>query len=50
MNGQAATDRSVWTRAFGKFLRPRRLNIGPRLAACFLLIVFLMGTADFIAM
>jgi PAS domain S-box-containing protein len=50
MNGQAATDRSVRTRAFGKFLRPRRLNIGPRLAACFLLIVFLMGTADFIAM
>jgi PAS domain S-box-containing protein len=31
------------------FLWPRRLNIGPRLAACFLIIVFLMVTIDFIA-
>jgi PAS domain S-box-containing protein len=29
--------------------RFRRFNIGPRLTACFLMIVFLMGTADFIA-
>jgi PAS domain S-box-containing protein len=29
--------------------RFRRFNIGPRLTACFLIIVFLMGTADFIA-
>ena len=29
--------------------RLRRLNIGPRLAACFLIIVVLMGAVDFIA-
>jgi PAS domain S-box-containing protein len=50
MNGQATRDDSTRARLFGKLLRPRRLNIGPRLAACFLIIVFLMGTADFIAL
>ena len=49
MNGQATTDSSTRARVFGKFLRTRHLKIGPRLTACFLIIVFLMGTADFIA-
>jgi PAS domain S-box-containing protein len=30
-------------------VRLRRLNIGPRLTACFVIIVFLMGTVDFVA-
>ena len=33
----------------GKLLWPRCLNIGQRLAACFLIIVLLMVTADFVA-
>jgi PAS domain S-box-containing protein len=49
MKGQTTTAASTRARVFGNFLRPRQLNIGPRLAACFLIIVFLMGTADVIA-
>ena len=33
----------------GTLARLRRLNIGPRLTACFLIIVVLMGAVDFIA-
>ncbi len=40
----AATENPSGTRA-----RLRRLNIGPRLTACFLIIVVLMGAVDFIA-
>jgi PAS domain S-box-containing protein len=49
MNSEATTDGSTRARVFGKSLPPRHLNIGPRLAACFLIIVLLMGMADFIA-
>jgi hypothetical protein len=40
----AATEKPSGTPA-----RLRRLNIGPRLTACFLIIVVLMGAVDFIA-
>jgi PAS domain S-box-containing protein len=50
MNGQPTTDSSTHERVLGKFLLPRHVNIGPRLAACFLLIVLLMGAADAIAL
>jgi PAS domain S-box-containing protein len=47
LNGHATE--AIKENTSGTPQRFRRFNIGPRLTACFLMIVFLMGTADFIA-
>jgi PAS domain S-box-containing protein len=49
VNGHTTTEDGTKGKTSGSGLRLRRLNIGPRLTACFLIIVFLMGTADFLA-
>jgi PAS domain S-box-containing protein len=48
-NGNRAVDSKGRGRGFGKFPQRGVLNIGPRLTACFLIIVFLIGAADVVA-
>jgi PAS domain S-box-containing protein len=49
VNGSTTTENATKGNAPGQRLHFRHLNIGPRLTACFLIIVSLMGTADFVA-
>jgi PAS domain S-box-containing protein len=49
VNDHTTTEDGIKGKTSGSALPLRRLNIGPRLTACFLIIVFLMGTADFLA-
>jgi PAS domain S-box-containing protein len=48
-NGHTTSEDAAKGNTSGTPQRFRRFNIGLRLTACFLMIVFLMGTADFIA-
>jgi PAS domain S-box-containing protein len=49
LNGHTTTEDAIKRNPSGTSLHLRRLNIGPRLTACFLIIVFLMVAADFVA-
>lgn len=49
MKSYATTESAATENPPGTPARLRRLNIGPRLTACFLIIVALMGAVDFIA-